>query len=111
MKTISDYLRLPHLDNCDCSVCWSARQVAKPVHSLSTQCDQCRPAFALPTHAQKMGKVAGEWTVLLWNWSITPAFICAKHEPSRRPPKYWHVVQDTGKPTPFVPLREFQHEF
>jgi hypothetical protein len=39
-------------------------------------------------------------------WKLTPAFICAKHTPSDRPPKYWHVVHDTGKPTPFVPLRE-----
>ncbi len=29
----------------------------------------------------------------------------------RRPPKYWHVVYDSGKPTPFVPVREaFQLE-
>ena len=41
-----------------------------------------------------------------WFWKLTPASICAKHTPSNRPPRYWHVVHDTGKPTPFVPLRE-----
>ncbi|HEJ1106103.1 lysogeny maintenance protein PflM, partial [Pseudomonas aeruginosa] len=40
-----------------------------------------------------------------------PRSFCAKHDPSRRPPKYWHVVYDSGKPTPFVPVREaFQLE-
>ncbi|MFZ3185040.1 MAG: DUF5447 family protein [Pseudomonas sp.] len=28
MKTLNSYLRLPHLADCDCSVCWSQRQMA-----------------------------------------------------------------------------------
>ena len=88
MKPISSYLRLPHLANCDCSVCWSARQAVSPVHSLSTPCEHCRPSHVY----QQDGR-----------WYCQPASFCAKHEPSRRPPKYWHVVQDTGKPVPFVP--------
>ncbi|WP_414626095.1 lysogeny maintenance protein PflM [Pseudomonas aeruginosa] len=44
-------------------------------------------------------------------WLCRPRSFCAKHDPSRRPPKYWHVVYDSGKPTPFVPVREaFQLE-
>ncbi|MCP1649306.1 hypothetical protein J2T49_000660 [Pseudomonas nitroreducens] len=26
--------------------------------------------------------------------------------PALRPPKYWHVIYDSGRPTPFVPVRE-----
>ncbi len=37
---------------------------------------------------------------------VMPASRCAKHTPSDRPPKYWHVIHDSGKPTPYVPIRE-----
>lgn len=85
------YLRLPHAQDCACSVCWSGRVMAKPVPCRSTPCIQCRPAL--------LSKDAGRWI-------ITPAFKCARHTPSPRPPKYWHVVEDIGKPEPFVPIRE-----
>ena len=87
----SRYLHQPHAANCDCSVCWSRRETARPAPCPSTPCTECRHVSVL--------KVDGRW-------KLTPAFICAKHTPSNRPPRYWHVVLDTGKPTPFVPLRE-----
>lgn len=89
------FRRHPHAENCDCSVCWSARQ-AIPLHSPSP-CPDCRPP-GLPY--LEGGR-----------WLCRPRSFCAKHDPSRRPPKYWHVVYDSGKPTPFVPVREaFQLE-
>ena len=88
---LSRYLHLPHPEGCDCSVCWSRRATAQPAPCPCTPCTECRPV--------SVRKVNGRW-------QLTPAFICEKHTPSDRPPKYWHVVHDTGKPTPFVPLRE-----
>ena len=64
---------------------------AIPLHSPSP-CPDCRPP-GLPYLEDG-------------RWLCRPRSFCAKHDPSRRPPKYWHVVSDTGKPTPFVPLRE-----
>ncbi|MFI8608013.1 DUF5447 family protein [Pseudomonas sp. NPDC077649] len=91
---LSRYLHQPHPANCDCSVCWVSRNWVPPVGatSPSTPCAECRPA--------QWSLVNGRMTFL------TPAYICSKHTPSSRPPKYWHVVSDTGKPTPFVPLRD-----
>lgn len=87
---LSRYQHLPHSENCDCSVCWSRRApVSAP--SRSTPCDQCRPASVV-----KAGGI----------WKAKPAYICAKHTPPPRPPKYWHVIYDSGQPTPFVPIRE-----
>ena len=103
MPTMTDYSRLPHAADCACSVCWSLLQMAKPAPCPSTPCDQCRRASAVPIRILKMGLVAGVWKPLLSEWAITPAFTCAKHTPSDRPPKYWSVWQDSGKPTPFVP--------
>ncbi|MDP2748633.1 DUF5447 family protein [Pseudomonas sp.] len=76
--------------NCDCSVCWSKHQLSFTA-SRSEPCTQCRPA--------QVSKVDGRLLVV-------PASYCAKHTPSDRPPRYWHVYSDTGKPTPCVPLRE-----
>ncbi|MEE9100377.1 DUF5447 family protein [Pseudomonas nitroreducens] len=39
----SKYLHQPHPENCDCSVCWSRRELAKPAVSRSTPCTECRP--------------------------------------------------------------------
>ncbi|KSG36228.1 hypothetical protein IPC1472_29975 [Pseudomonas aeruginosa] len=90
------YLRQTHTPDCACSVCWSARQVVAPLCSQSP-CTDCQPP-GLPY--LEGGR-----------WLCRPRFFCAKHDPSRRPPKYWHVVYDSGKPTPFVPVREaFQLE-
>lgn len=90
---LSRYLRQPHAANCDCSVCWVNRtwEPPKPVTSRSTPCTDCRPA---------------QWSVVNGRNHVTPAFTCEKHKPSPRPPKYWHVVYDSGKPTPFVPIHE-----
>nr|WP_305123967.1 DUF5447 family protein [Stutzerimonas frequens] len=88
---MSRYLRLPHARNCDCSVCWSRIVAAVPVLSRSTPCDHCRPASARLVDGR---------------WQVTPRSTCAKHEPSARPPKYWHVIHDSGKPTPYVPIHE-----
>lgn len=87
------FRRHPHVDNCDCSVCWSRRnwQPPKRVASPSTPCTDCRPA---------------QWRMVDGRNCVTAASYCEKHKPSPRPPKFWSVVSDTGKPTPFVPLRE-----
>ncbi|WP_336513183.1 lysogeny maintenance protein PflM [Aquipseudomonas alcaligenes] len=93
---MSKYLRQPHRANCDCSVCWSRRVPDSPAPSRSTHCEHCRPAVVF--------KVDGIWRA-------KPAFLCAKHKPAPRPPKYWNCVYDSGRPTPFVPVREpFQLE-
>ncbi|WP_187672872.1 lysogeny maintenance protein PflM [Zestomonas carbonaria] len=91
MSSLNRYLRQPHAENCGCSVCWSRREVAKPAHSQSTPCTQCRPV--------SVSKVDGRWKVI-------PASLCDRHQPADRPPKWWFVVYDSGKPTPFVPIRE-----
>ena len=91
----SRYLRLPHQPACTCPVCLSAALVMLPP-SQSPPCSHCRPAH--------LSLVDGRWQVV-------PSMKCEKHQPADRPPKYWHVVYDSGKPTPFVPLREpFQLE-
>jgi hypothetical protein len=98
MKSLARYHRQPHADNCDCSVCYVKRNWVSPRRSShwgiypSTQCTDCRPA--------RWSLENGRATFL------SPAFTCEKHKPGSRPPRYWHVVSDTGKPTPFVPLRE-----
>ena len=89
--SLSRYLHRPHAETCDCSVCWSRRVPVDPAPCPSTPCDQCRPASVF--------KVDGIWRA-------KPAFTCAKHKPPRRPPRYWNTIYDSGKPTPFVPIRE-----
>ncbi|NQD96854.1 DUF5447 family protein [Pseudomonas sp. CrR25] len=100
---MSTYNRLQHAETCACSVCWSKAEMASPARSPSTPCAHCRRASARPVRPLKVGCVAGAWTVLLSEWAITPAFICEKHTPPLRPPKYWSVVQDSGRATPYVP--------
>ena len=100
------YNRPKHAENCDCSVCWSQLQMASLTVSQSAPCDQCRRASAQRTQITGMRFVAGVWKVTQAEWQITPAFTCAKHTPSDRPPKYWSVVENIGKPVPFVPLHE-----
>lgn len=99
------YLHQPHAPDCDCSVCWSKREMAKPVTCPSTRCADCRPflSFKLGGH---MVLMMGAWVEVKAWYRYQPAFTCAKHTPSDRPPRYWHVVQDIGKPTPFVPIHE-----
>ncbi|UUY10479.1 DUF5447 family protein [Pseudomonas sp. J452] len=80
-----------HTQDCDCSVCWCRRHSPSLAPSQSTPCGQCRPVSA-----EKVGGV----------WKVTPAFLCAKHTPSLRPPQYWRECFTTGKPTPFVPIHE-----
>jgi len=53
-----------------------------------------------------MGRVGGIWKPLLSEWKVEPAFICEKHTRPDRPPKYWSVVLDTGRPTPYVPIHD-----
>ncbi|WP_249186878.1 DUF5447 family protein [Pseudomonas sp. KB-10] len=97
MKSLSQYLHQPHLANCDCSVCyvnrnWSTLPASSPSATCrSTPCTECRPV---------------QWSKVNGRTHVTPAYTCEKHTPPSRPPKYWSVVLDTGKPTPFVPLRE-----
>ncbi|WP_081608144.1 lysogeny maintenance protein PflM [Metapseudomonas furukawaii] len=85
------YPHLTHAANCDCSVCWSRRELAATAPSRSTPCEHCRPA--------RISRVAGRWV-------CQPASYCEKHRPARRAPTYWHVVYDSGPPTPYVPIYE-----
>ncbi|MCG8906268.1 DUF5447 family protein [Pseudomonas sp. DP-17] len=102
---LSKYVRQPHAPDCDCSVCWSRRELVKPDPSQSTPCTECHPTrvFAVVT---TMAKVAGVWRSIHSTYRVEPGFTCAKHMPALRPPKYWHVIYDSGKPTPFVPVHE-----
>jgi len=100
------YSNQQHAENCDCSVCWSKAEMAKPDPCPSTPCDQCRRASAQRTRITAIRCIGGVWKVTQAEWQITPAFTCAKHTPSDRPPKYWSVVENIGKPVPFVPLHE-----
>nr|WP_253391744.1 DUF5447 family protein [Pseudomonas citronellolis] len=36
------YARPLHPVDCNCSVCWSRREVTKPAPSLFTRCTECR---------------------------------------------------------------------
>uniref|UniRef100_UPI003450B1B0 lysogeny maintenance protein PflM n=1 Tax=Pseudomonas citronellolis TaxID=53408 RepID=UPI003450B1B0 len=55
-----------------------------------------------------MRRLPAPWAPLSGRWPLVlpPRSFCAKHDPRRRPPQYWHVVYDSGKPTPFVPIPE-----
>ncbi len=106
MQKPAGYQRLPHAQGCDCSVCWSRREMAKPAPSRSTQCARCRPAYARPIRTLQMGCVGGTWKPLASEWAVEPAFICEKHTPPDRPAKWWSVIYDSGKPTPYVPIHE-----
>ena len=66
----------------------------------------CQPLGQTVKSFVGMRFVAGVWKVTQAEWQITPAFTCEKHTPSDRPPKYWSVVENIGKPVPFVPLHE-----
>ncbi|MFG0720853.1 DUF5447 family protein, partial [Pseudomonas sp. GLN_6] len=59
------YSNQQHAENCDCSVCWSKAEMAKPDPYPSTPCDQCRHASARAVRTLKMRLVAGAWTPLL----------------------------------------------
>ncbi|AGA88584.1 lysogeny maintenance protein PflM [Stutzerimonas stutzeri] len=106
MSKLTSYQRLPHAQDCDCSVCWSRREMAKHAPSPSTRCAQCRPASARPIRTLQMGRVGGAWKPLVSEWTVEPAFICEKHTPPDRPTKWWSVIYDSGKPTPYVPIHE-----
>lgn len=88
---MSKYLRQPHAESCDCSVCWSRRVPDSIAPSPSIPCEHCRPVCV---------------SVVDGIWRATPASLCVKHTPPRHPPKYWNCVYDSGRPTPFVPVRE-----
>ncbi|PKF71652.1 hypothetical protein CW360_07065 [Pseudomonas fluvialis] len=90
MSALNRYLRLPHPVDCACSVCWSKSQAASNTY-LPLLCNQCLPV--------RLSQEAGRWYV-------TRPSPCAKHKPSLRAPRYWHVIYDSGKPTPYVPLFE-----
>lgn len=105
MNVFSAYLGKPHFSGCDCSVCWSRRELAKPAPSQSTPCTECRPTRVF-TVVTTMAPVAGVWRSIHSTYRVERGFTCDKHMPARRPPKYWHVVYDSGRPTPFVPVRE-----
>ncbi|MPT21163.1 MAG: hypothetical protein E2579_26070 [Pseudomonas sp.] len=90
MKSLSQYLRQPHVESCDCSVCWTKRQVPI-VQSLWQLCNHCHPGHVSTVNGRLY---------------VVPPSYCATHKPGARPPRYWYVVSNIGKPTPFVPLRE-----
>ncbi|WP_313486413.1 MULTISPECIES: lysogeny maintenance protein PflM [Stutzerimonas stutzeri subgroup] len=100
MQKPASYQRLPHAQDCDCSVCWSRRKMAKPDSSRSTQCAQCRPAYARPIRTLQMACVGGTWKPLLSEWKVEPAFICEKHTPPDRPAKWWSVAYQDSTSAP-----------
>ncbi|MDT3709022.1 MAG: DUF5447 family protein [Pseudomonadaceae bacterium] len=100
MQKPASYQRLPHARDCDCSVCWSRREMAKPAPSRSTPCAQCRPAYARPIRTLQMGCVGGTWKPLLSDWKVEPAFICEKHMPPDRPAKWWSVAYQDSTSAP-----------
>ncbi len=100
MQKPASYQRLPHAQDCDCSVCWSRREMAKPAPSRSTPCALCRPAYARPIRTLQMGCVGGTWKPLLSEWTVEPAFICEKHTPPERPAKWWSVAYQDSTSAP-----------
>ncbi|MHA3887285.1 lysogeny maintenance protein PflM [Stutzerimonas degradans] len=100
MQKPASYQRLPHAQDCDCSVCWSRREMAKPAPCQSTPCAQCRPAYARPIRTLQMGCVGGIWKPLLSDWKVEPAYICAKHAPPDRPAKWWSVTYQDSTSAP-----------
>ncbi|PJI48725.1 MAG: hypothetical protein CTR55_13800 [Pseudomonas sp.] len=105
MSVLSRYLHQPHPSGCDCSVCASRLVAESPVSSRFTQCTVCRPTRVYPV-VTTMARVWGVWRSIHSTYRVERGSTCEKHMPARRPPKYWHVVYDSGKPTPFVPVHE-----
>ncbi|MBV7564165.1 DUF5447 family protein [Pseudomonas sp. sia0905] len=93
------YLHQPHRPDCDCSVCYVKR--LGPI-SLSPRCAQCRPVRCFPVVGQ-MRLVNGHWLHVSSTYRWVSGFICPQHSPTPRPPRYWYVVENIGKPTPYVP--------
>src|SRR5690606_38103785 len=92
--------------DCDCSVCWFRREMAKPAPSRSTPCAQCRPAYARPIRTLQMGCVGGIWKPLLSEWKVE-RLLSARN--TRDPPDRRNtgaLFYDSGKPTPYVPIHE-----
>ncbi|WP_315808069.1 lysogeny maintenance protein PflM [Pseudomonas sp. C9-3] len=106
---LSKYLHQPHPESCTCSVCEADRILrAQPDldgSSRFTRCSQCRPTRVF-TVVGTMSLVSGVWRLVSSTYRVEPGFTCVKHQPARHPPKYWHVIYDSGRPTPFVPVRE-----
>ncbi|HHW2842264.1 TPA: lysogeny maintenance protein PflM [Pseudomonas aeruginosa] len=90
---LSRYLHQPHPANCDCSVCWSRRETARPAVCPSTPCTECRPV-----HLSR--------DLLTGCWRVKPAFTCAKHKPPHRPLAFWSVAfqSSTSVPTDEFPF-------
>lgn len=105
MSVSSAYRPQQHVVDCNCSVCWSRREMAKPAPSLFIPCTECRRTKVFPV-VTTMALVRGVWRSIHSTYRVERGFTCDKHMPARRPPQYWHVVYDSGKPTPFVPIRE-----
>lgn len=103
--TPAAYVRRPHPVDCNCSVCWCHREMAKPDPSRSTPCTECRPTRVF-TVVTTMALVRGVWRSIHSTYRVEPGFTCAKHMPARRPPQYWYECANIGKPVPFVPIRE-----
>ena len=100
MQKPACYQRRPHAQDCDFSVCWSGREVAKTDPSRYTPCAQCRPAYARPIRTLQMGCIGGTWKPLDSEWKVEPAYICAKHTPPDRPAKWWSVAYQDSTSAP-----------
>ncbi|MBB4867121.1 hypothetical protein HNP46_006029 [Pseudomonas nitritireducens] len=109
MNLFNAYLGKPHSSGCDCSVCAANRilQTPSPLDhsSPSTRCTQCRPTRVF-TVVGIMSRVSGAWRLVSSTYRVERGYTCDKHTPARRPPQYWHVVYDSGRPTPFVPIHQ-----
>ncbi|MBD9633612.1 lysogeny maintenance protein PflM [Pseudomonas sp. PDM19] len=107
MSVLSKYLHQLHPESCTCSVCVAHALPVEPpvVSSRYTHCTECRPTRVF-TVVGTMNLVSGAWRQVSSTYRVERGFTCEKHQPGRRPPQYWHVIYDSGRPTPFVPVRE-----
>lgn len=72
-----------------------------PIHTL----------HRVPPYAGLHGRYydgAGRWSVAIDPLDVPggTGFYLRKTHAALRPPKYWHVVYDSGRRTPFVPVHE-----
>ncbi|MCY1276883.1 hypothetical protein D9M70_255560 [compost metagenome] len=70
MQFAHRYLRLPHVSDCNCAVCF-AKKLPLELPTPSA-CPDCRPP--------------GRPYLEMGRWHCRPRAFCAKHDPARRPP-------------------------
>ncbi|MCY1531287.1 hypothetical protein D9M68_665080 [compost metagenome] len=99
MKSLSQYLRLPHVDECQCSVCWCRRTTS----SLDSVVN--RPHGLIVQHSPDCTP-AGRPYLQYGRWWAERANCVCHLAPRKSPAPYWMEVENRGKPVPFVPIHE-----